>query len=249
MNAKEEKVKKDKVTGITIESMTESGLQFGHKTSRLNPKMKSFLAGSRNGVSFFDLEKTKAKFEETLKFIQDTVSQGKIILFVGTKIQSKNLVKELAKECGMPYITERWLGGTLTNIATILKRIEYFKELEKKKTQGELEKYTKKERASFNKELRELEVKFSGIKDMVKLPDVVFVTDAIKDDLAIKEAKITGVSLIGIADTNCNPDVFDYLIPANDDTVSSVKYVLEKVKEVILKHKALPVPKTTESKT
>lgn len=232
------KTAKNISTGPSVEEMTEAGLQFGHKTSKLNPKMKSFLYGARNGINVFDLEKTKEKFEGVLKFVKEIVSQGKIILFVGTKIQIKNSVKETAQECKMPYVSERWLGGTLTNFPTITKRIEYFKELERKKAAGELEKYTKKERAQFNKELSDLERKFSGIRDMTVLPDAVFVIDAPKDDLVIKEAKSKNITIIGIADTNCNPDWFDYFIPANDDSISSVRFVLDKVKNTILKNKS-----------
>ena len=220
-----------------VGEMTAAGLQFGHKTSRVDPKMKVYLYGARNGIHIFDLEKTKEKFDGALNFIRGLVSQGKIILFVGTKIQTKNLIKQVAQECGLPYVSERWLGGTLTNIDTILKRIAYFKDLEQKKSSGMTGKYTKKEQANFDKELKEMETKFSGIKNMNQLPDAVFVADIMKDSLAVKEARSKNISVIGIADTNCNPDLINYPIPANDDSVSSVQYILEKVKEAILNAK------------
>jgi len=218
---------------LDTEEMVKAGLFFGHRTSRINPKMKPYIFGVRNTVHIIDLEKTKKKFAEALKFIQELIAENKILLLVGTKIQSKELVKETAKECQLPYITERWLGGTFTNFGVIKKRIDYFKELEGKKITGELEKYTKKERAKINEELRDLEIKFGGIKELTRLPDAIFVFDMKKDVLAAKEAKKKNVKVIGIADTNIDPTLADYPIPANDDAISSVKYILDKVKEAI----------------
>jgi len=191
----------------------------------------------RNGVNIIDLEKTIEKFKEALEFIQELISEEKVLLLVGTKIQVKNLVKEMAQEYSLPYVTERWLGGTFTNFENIKKRIEYFKDLENKNKEGELDKYTKKERAKFEQELRNLEIKFGGIKNLEKLPDAIFVLDMKKDAAAIKEAKTHGIKIIAIADTNVDPTLADYPIPANDDAISSVKYILEKVKEVIKKYK------------
>ncbi len=222
---------------IDIEEMGRAGVHFGHKTSKIHPKMKPYLFGARNTVHIIDLEKTKEKFEQALAYIAETISQGKTLLLVGTKVQAKNMVKSTAEECGLPYVSERWLGGTFTNFETIKKRIDYFKELERKKREGELEKYTKKERAEMDKELKDLELKVGGIKDLVKVPDVVFVLDMKKDVLAIKEAEKKGVKVIALSDTNTDPTLVDYPIPANDDAVSSIKYILEKTKEVILKAK------------
>lgn len=222
---------------INPEEMAQAGLQFGHRTSRIHPKMKPYIYTARNSVHLIDLEKTAQNLKEALKFIQKLISDGKILLLIGTKIQIKDLVKNIAKDCDLPYISERWLGGTFTNFKTIKKRIEYFKELEEKKEKGELAKYTKKERANMDKELRNLEVKFGGIKELKELPDAIFVLDMKKDALAVKEARKKGVIVVGIADTNIDPTLADYSIPANDDAVSSVKYILEKVKEVILKAK------------
>ena len=230
-----EKQKTAKKTDFKIdtEEMAKAGVHFGHRTSRIHPKMKPYLYGVRNTVHIIDLEKTKEKFEEALKFIQELISENKILLIVGTKIQVKNLVKDMAKDCNLPYVAERWLGGTFTNFEIIKKRIEYFKDLEKKKAGGELEKYTKKERAKIDQELRDLEIKFGGIKDLEKLPDAIFVLDMKKDNLAVKEARMRGIKVIGISDTNVDPSLADYPIPANDDAISSVKYILEKVREVI----------------
>ena len=234
---KEEATSNESSFGIDIEEMAKAGIHFGRRTSKANPKMKTYLYGVRNTIHIIDLEKTKEKFGEALKFIQELISENKILLLVGTKIQHKELAKKIAIECGLPYITERWLGGTFTNFEVIKKRIEYFKGLEKRKTEGELEKYTKKERGKIDQELRNLEIKFGGIKDFERLPDAIFVLNMKKDALAVKEAKMKGMKVIGIADTNIDPTLADYPIPANDDAILSVRYILDKVKEVILKTK------------
>lgn len=232
--------KKTKETDFKLdpEEMAQAGLHFGHRASRSHPKMKPYIFGIRNTIHIIDLEKTAEKFNEALNFIQSLFSEEKTLLLVGTKIQHRELVKELAKECNLPYVIERWIGGAFTNFKTISKRIEYFKELEDKKQKGELEKYTKKERLNMDLELKELEIKFGGIKEMKKLPDAVFVLDMKKDDIVVKEAKMKGIKTIAISDTNVDPTLVDYPIPANDDAMSSVKYILNKVKDVIIKAKA-----------
>lgn len=227
VKAKEFEIKLD------IEEMAQAGLHFGHRTSRVHPKMMPYLAGVRNTVHIIDLEKTKEKFKEALKFIQEIILENKILLLVGTKIQVKDLVKEIAIDCGLPYVTERWLGGTFTNFDVIKKRIEYFKDLKRKKAEGELEKYTKKERAKIGEALKNLEIKFAGVENLTQLPDAIFVLDMKKDDLAVKEARMKGIKVVGVSDTNCDPTLADYPIPANDDAISSVKYILDKVKETI----------------
>ena len=219
------------------EEMAEAGLHFGHRTSRIHPKMKPYISGSRNTVHIIDLEKTVEKLNQALKFIKEIVSDNKVLLLVGTKIQIKDMAKSFAKECDLPYIIERWLGGTFTNYKTLKQRIEYFKELEEKKKKGELEKYTKKERAKMDKELSDLETKFGGIKNMQGLPDAIFVLDMKKDALAVKEARMKKIKVISITDTNVDPTLVDYPIPANDDAISSVRYILDKVKDVIIKNK------------
>lgn len=231
-------LEKENNLNISIEEMTQAGLYFGHKTSRVHPKMSPYLLSSRNSIHIIDLEKTAQKIKEALKFVQELISQNKTFLLVGTKIQVKELVKNVALECGLPYVNERWLGGTFTNFDVILKRIEQFKDLERKKMNGELEKYTKKEIAKIETRLKEFEKNFGGVKNLQKLPDAIFVLDMRKDALAVKEAKSKKIKVIGIADTNVDPTLADYPIPANDDAISSVKYILEKVKEVILKTKS-----------
>jgi small subunit ribosomal protein S2 len=231
-----EKIKKAGFN-LDTEEMARAGLHFGHKTSRIHPKMMPYLGGVRNTIHIIDIEKTKEKLEEALKFLQRLISENKILLIVGTKVQVKNLVKDLAQELALPYVIERWLGGTFTNFETIRKRVEYFKDLERKKKAGELEKYTKKERAKIDQELRDLEIKFGGIKDLERLPDAILVLDMKKDDLAVREARMKGIKVIAISHTNTDPTLVDYPIPANDDAISSVKYILDKVAEVIKKTK------------
>lgn len=232
-----EKNSKKKNFNIDPEEMAKAGLQFGHQISRRHPKMAPFLAGERNSIHIIDLKKTAQKLREVLKFIRELTSENKILLFVGTKVQIKNLIKDIATQCGMPYVAERWLGGTFTNFETISKRIEYFKDLEKKRTEEAFENYTKKERAEIDQELRDLEEKFGGLKSLQSLPDAIFVVDMKKDEIAVREAKKKGVKIIAIAHTNVDPTLADFPIPANDDSISSVKYILEKVKETILKAK------------
>jgi small subunit ribosomal protein S2 len=222
---------------VDVEEMAKAGLHLGHKSSKIHPQMAPFLYGVRNGVHIIDLEKTKEKFVEALEFIKNLISEDKILLIIGTKIQVKDLVESVARDCDLPYVNVRWLGGTFTNFEVVKKRLEHFKDLENKKTKGELDKYTKKERALFDKELKDLEMKFGGIKNLERLPDAIFIIDIKKDALAVKEARQKGMKIIGISDTNVDPNLADYPIPANDDAISSVKYILEKVKETILNTK------------
>jgi len=230
---------------IDIEEMMRLGVHFGHKTSRCHSKMKPYILGIRNDVHIIDLQKTKEKLEEALRFIQKIISEQKTIVFIGTKIILKNLVKEIALECNLPYISERWLGGTFTNFETISKRIKYLKDLEKKEKEGFFEKYTKKEKQQFKKELERLRKKFEGIRNLEKLPDAIFICDMGKESTAIKEAKKKEIKIIAIADTNVDLTLADIAIPASDDGISSVRYILEKVKEVILRTKSeIPNPKS-----
>ena len=219
---------------LSLEEMEKAGVNFGHKVSKLHPKMKMYVSGMKNGVHLFDLEKTSKEFTKALAFISRIISEGKTLVFVGTKIQLRLLIKDAAQECAIPYVTERWLGGTFTNFETIQKRVNYFKDLEKKRETGELEKYTKKERLNFDREIASLKIKFDGVRNMSKLPDAVFIFGLDKDITCAREAKRKGIKIISIVDTNVNPDIVDYLIPANDDAISAVRYILEKVKDVII---------------
>jgi len=239
MTEKKETKKKIKDFGINIEEMAKAGVNFGHRISKCHPKMKPFVAGVKGSdhINMIDLEETKKYFIKTLEVLEDLMKEGKTILFVGTKLPIRKLVEEIGKECEMPYVINRWLGGTITNFEIMKKRLEHFKDLEDKKESGELDKYTKKEQLEFDRELDRMDRKFGGIKKIDKLPDALFVIDMRKDELAIREAKAKNIPVLAIADTEVNPDKVDYFIPANDDAISSIKYILEKVKQVILKNK------------
>ncbi len=218
---------------INIEEMERAGVSFGHKVSRLHPKMKQYVTGAKNNIHVFDLEKTAKSLSSALAHISKIISEGKSIIFVGTKPQFKLLIQESAEELKIPYVTERWLGGTFTNFETMQKRVNYFKDLEKKQKTGELLKYTKREQLDFDREINKLKIKFNGIKDMSKLPEAVIIFGLDKDITCAKEAKRKGIKIISLVDTNVNPDIVDYPIPANDDAISSVRYIIDKIKEVV----------------
>lgn len=222
---------------ISVEEMATAGVNFGHTVSKLHPKMKPYVAGIKSNVHMIDLEKTAKDLEKALKFIAKFVSEGKTILFVGTKIQMKEITRVAAETCGMPYVVERWLGGTITNFDTISKRVAHYKDLESKKATGGLAKYTKKEQLLFDKEIESLKKKFEGIKHMAKLPDAVLVLDVKKDIACAREAKRKGIPIVGVVDTNIDPTLADHPIPANDDAISSIHYILQKVQETILSSK------------
>ncbi len=210
----------------SAEKMVEAGVHFGHKTSSWNPKMEQYIFGTRNGIHVFDVEKTLKKLEEALLFMARVLSNNGKILFVGTKPAAKAIAKESAKELNMPYVVDRWLGGTLTNYKTISKRIQYLKELEEQQKTGQWEKFTKKERLMLQRKMEKLQGQLAGIRDLNKLPEVIFVTDVKVDNIAVREAKITKIPVVAICDTNMNPVGIDYIIPANDDATASLKMLL-----------------------
>ncbi len=211
---------------LDLEPMLKSGVHFGHQKSRKDPRMEPYIYTTRKKVSIFDLQKTLEKLEEALAFLKEIKSSGKQILFVGTKKQAKNIIQSAAKRCEMPYIVERWLGGTFTNFRVIRSRTKYLKDGLSKTEKGEFNMYTKLERMKKAEELEKLEKKMGGIKDMAELPGAVFIVDVKENELAIKEARKAGVPIVGIVDTNCNPSAVDYPIPANDDAVSSIRLIL-----------------------
>ncbi len=227
-----------------LEKMANAGLHFGHKSSSVHPKMKPYLFGTRNNIHLIDLEKTIEKLKEALKVIEKLVSESKTILVVGTKVQTRDMVKDFAEECGFFYANLRWLGGTITNFDVIKKRINHFKDLEGKMARGELEKYTKREKDKMKVSLGKFEKRFGGIKYMEKLPDALLILGMKKDAIAVKEARTKKITIIGIADSDTDPTLANYFIPANDDAISSVKYILDEIKKVVLKVK--PKIKTVE---
>ncbi|HCU48068.1 TPA: 30S ribosomal protein S2 [Patescibacteria group bacterium] len=231
---KKEVNKKKKVANeLNIQDMFESGLHFGHSKTRSNPKMKPYISFNKNSVDIIDVEKTAEKLADALDFLKDAVDRKDTILFVGTRLQVKNLVKELAEELKMPYVVDRWLGGTLTNFEIISERVSDYSELKKKKESGEFKKYTKKERLKIDKGLQKMGRKFEGLVALKKLPDCIFVADIHHDYLAVKEANKKKISVVAICDTNTDPTKVTYPIPANDDAILSIKYIFGKIREVL----------------
>ena len=219
---------------ISVDEMMSAGVHLGHRTSKLNPKMSDFVVGIRNTVHVIDLEKTAKMLETALAFISETIKSRGVVLLVCSKTPLQRLVKETAEEANIPYVAGRWLGGTFTNFDVINQRAKYFNTLTQEKAEGKLDKYTKKERIKIEKELQDLSGKFEGIKNLEKLPEVVFICDIVKDDLALKEAAEKGIKTVAIIDTNADISKVDYPIPANDDAISSVKYILDKLKDAII---------------
>jgi small subunit ribosomal protein S2 len=224
--------------GLNLEEMAKAGLHFGHNTSKLHPKMKPYVFGIKNTIHLIDLEKSRESLVKALTFVRKLAEEKRTILLVGTRIEHKELVKKTAEELSLPYVNQRWLGGTLTNFEVIKKRIVYLQKLEDKKESDEFGKYTKKERGEIEKELSRLREKFDGIRGLEKPPDAVFVCSVKKDALAVKEARGKNIFVIGIADTDVDPRLVDYPILANDDALVSVEYVLNKLAETIKKVKS-----------
>lgn len=227
----------------TIEEMLKAGMHFGHRTSKWHPKMAPFIFTSRNGVHIIDLTKTAQKLEEALNFIKKNVSEGKAVLFVGTKDQVKAEMKAMSIEAGVPYVTEKWLGGFLTNFPVIKKLIKKYKDLQEKKMTGKLDKYTKKERLDIDREISKLEARVGGLVDLNKIPDVMFIWDIKKEKTALAEAKKKNIPVVAVCDTNVNPDGIDYIIPANDDASKTIKLVLNSIKEAVLEAREAAVKK------
>ena len=221
------------MTDIVLKEMVKCGVHFGHRTHRWNPKMRLYLYGARQNVHIFDLKKTAQKLLEALEFLSQAVSQGKSILFVGTKPQCRPLLQKIHEESGQPVVTDKWIPGLLTNFKTIKKRIDYFKELKDAAASGELEKYTKKEQVKLRKKIQNLSAAFTGIEDMEDLPDMVFITDIVRDHIPVLEARRLKIPVIAIVDSNADPDLANYVIPANDDAVKSLEYILNLVGEAV----------------
>lgn len=221
-----------------LETMIEAGVHLGHRASKLHPRMEPFVVGLKNTIHVIDLKSTAQYLDKALSFVSQLKKEGRNLILVCTKPPLRVLVKQMSEDMGLSYVIERWLGGTFTNFPVIRNRVKYYLDLKQKKDSGDLEKYTKKERAQFEKELADLQRKFAGIANMEKLPEAVFVCDIVRDKLVLKEAKEKGIKTIGIVDTNADPLAVDYPIPANDDAITSVRYILERVKEVILNNKS-----------
>lgn len=219
---------------ISMKQLLEAGVHFGHQTRRWNPKMAPYIFTERNGIYIIDLQKSVGKVDEAYKAVSDITAEGGIILFVGTKKQAQDAVKTEAQRCGMYYVNERWLGGMLTNFKTIQSRINRLKEIETMAEDGTFEVLPKKEVIELKKEWDKLEKNLGGIKDMGRLPDVIFVVDPKKERICVQEAHALGIPLIGIADTNCDPEELDYVIPGNDDAIRAVKLIVAKMADAVI---------------
>ena len=214
-------------TESTVEALLESGAHFGHLTRRWNPKMRKFIYTERNGIHIIDLRKTKILLDIARETAFEAASMGKVVLFVGTKSQAKDAIQNAAKRCGSYYVSERWLGGMLTNFPTIRKSIKRLVAIDKMEADGTFEKFTKKERLMLNRERERLRKVFGGIEEMTRIPGVIFLVDVKKEHIAIQEADKLGISVIGVVDTNCDPDTVHYPIPANDDAFKSVSLLVK----------------------
>jgi len=223
----------------TLMEMLKSGVHFGHKTSKRHPKMSPFIFTIRTGVSIIDLNQTIEKLEKAVKIIEEISKEGKTILFVGTKKQAQKIIKKYADNCGMPYVINRWIGGTFTNFLVVKKNIKKYLALKEKMEKGELDKYTKKERLLFNKQIMKLEQLVGGLVKLEKLPDAVFVVDTKKDKIAINESNKIGIPVFAICDTNSNPDKIKCPIPANDDALKSINMITKLIAEAVNNGKAL----------
>ena len=235
------------MVNISMKDFLEAGVHFGHQTSRWNPKMKEFIYGERNGIYIIDLQKTLRQFREVIQYISQVSSEGKKLLMVGTKRQAQEAVKEEALRCGMFYVNHRWLGGLLTNFATIQKSILRLKELDEMSQDGRYELQTKKEVLKLERERKHLEANLAGIKDMDGLPDVLFVIDSQKEDIAVREARRLGISVVGIVDTNCDPDKVDYVIPGNDDALRAIRLFSSRIADAVLEGKQIALDKQFEA--
>jgi small subunit ribosomal protein S2 len=217
-----------------MKALLEAGVHFGHQTRRWNPKMRKFIFSERNGIHIIDLQQTVDRLEAACDFVRDLVSNGGTILFVGTKRQAQETIESEAKRSGMPYVTTRWLGGTLTNFATIQGRIDYLVRTEDAKARGEMDYLAKKERLKQEEELARLNRYLGGIKAMTALPGAIFIVDTTKEDIAVAEAVRIGIPIVALVDTNCNPDVIDYPIPSNDDAIRAIKLITARIADVVL---------------
>jgi small subunit ribosomal protein S2 len=223
----------------TLEEMLAAGMHFGHRTSRWHPNMAPYIVAERNNVHIINLDETRAKLETALNFIKDLVSKGGVLLFVGSKEQAKAITRAKAESVLMPHVTDRWLGGTITNFGVISRLIKTLKDLKSKRASGELEKYTKKERHDFDLEIRDLEEKVGGIASLDRLPDAIFILDVKNESTAVREAKRKKVPIVGVCDTNTDPSGINYMIPANDDAVKSIEMIISLVAEAVKEGKEM----------
>ncbi|MBN1258978.1 30S ribosomal protein S2 [Candidatus Peregrinibacteria bacterium] len=225
------------MSDISLKEMAKHAVHFGHPTQKWNPKMKPYLYGSRHGIHIFDLHKTADGLIKALDFLEEAARLGKTILFVGTKQQCRKALYEIKEASGMPIVTDKWIPGLLTNYKTIKKRIDYFRQLKEDDAKGDFEKFTKKEQLKLRKKIQDLSVSLSGVEGMGDLPDVVFVSDIVRDHIAVKEARRMKIPVVAVVDSNADPDLVNYVIPANDDAIKSIAFMMGFVKEAVARKK------------
>jgi small subunit ribosomal protein S2 len=221
------------VVNITMKQLLEAGVHFGHQSRRWNPKMKTYIYTERNGIYIIDLKKTLKLLRDACKFVRDAVADGKTVLFVGTKKQAKDSIFEAARDCNMYYVNNRWLGGMLTNFRTVRRSVLRMMEIERMEQDGTIQHYTKKEQSMLAKERQSLEKNLGGVKKMDQLPGVIFIVDPHKEDIAVKEARKLKIPIVAIVDTNCDPDLIDWVVPGNDDAIRAVKLISQKMAESV----------------
>jgi small subunit ribosomal protein S2 len=226
-------------TVISMKALLESGVHFGHRTNKWHPKMKPYIFTERNGIHIIDLQQTVKAVNTAYNLVRDTVQQGGNVMFIGTKRQAQETVKEEAIRCGMPYVTERWLGGMLTNWTTIFERIKELEKLERLRDTGEINRLTKKEGLLIEREITRLLIRLSGVRNMNKTPDLVFIVDVSREATAVHEANLREIPVIALVDTNCDPAGVDYVIPSNDDAIRAIKLLVGKVADAVLEGKAM----------
>jgi|AutmiccommuBRH23_1029490.scaffolds.fasta_scaffold00107_55 small subunit ribosomal protein S2 len=224
---------------ISMKALLESGVHFGHRTNKWHPGMRPFIFTERNGIHILDLQQTVKAINAAYNLVRDTVAGGGTILFVGTKRQAQETIKEESLRCGMPFVTERWLGGTLTNWTTISQRIGELERLERLHETGDINSYTKKEALMIDREINRLLIKLSGVRNMKKIPDLLFIIDVSREETAVHEANLKGVPIIAMVDTNCDPRNIDYVIPSNDDAIRAIKLMVSKIADAVLEGKSL----------
>ncbi len=233
---------------ISMKALLESGVHFGHRTNKWDPRMKPYIFTERNGIHIIDLQQTSKLLNTAFNVIRDTVSNGGIVLFIGTKRQAQETVAEEATRCGMPYVTERWMGGMLTNWSTMYARIQELERLEKMRETNELDRLTKKEGLLIGREITRLTTRLSGTRTMKRRPDLLFIVDVGREEAAVHEANLLNIPIVALVDTNCNPQNIDYVIPSNDDAIRAIKLLVAKVADAVLEGKALHKEEEGEEK-
>ena len=224
---------------ISMKALLESGVHFGHRTNKWNPHMRPYIFTERNGIHIIDLQQTVKSFNSAYTVLRDCVTEGGTVLFVGTKRQAQETVKEEAIRCGMPYVTERWLGGMLTNWVTIFQRITELERLEKMRDTGEFERLTKKEGLLLERAIKRLDIRLSGVRNLKRLPDMLFIVDVNREETAVHEANLTGIPIVALVDTNCDPGGVDYVIPSNDDAIRAIKLLVAKIADAVIEGKSM----------